>query len=455
METVSKFVDLKVGVAEDDETESQHKAAVERLALLFASGLPPRWELKKELAVAFGRLGLVKSAMEIFEELEFWDELVDCHRLVGNIGAEEELVRTRLALLDDAVTEADDEVDVSFAKVVRKRQRPRLLCVLGDVTRDANCFEIAWSESGKRYGRAKRSLGRFAAEREEWEEAIDHFRDSLKLNSLQPDIWFTCGCAAIKIGKLELAAQSFTHVVQETPDNAEAWNNLGRALCEIGRQKEGLSALLQAAKYRRESWRIWGNVLRMATELKASSEIVLAMSQLIELKGRDAISAAPLLVAVDEVIRIASSPSEPEPGSNEPAVTPEDRASASSTCKSLLKLLARATTLMSSDPSIWAAYARLHELVPGVESRRKSADCRQRQIRTLISQRQWKSEASEFEAMAVASLAFAKAAADSQDGDLIHAAKLHITSIMSQSEDSFRMSDAFELLREAKFELEC
>jgi tetratricopeptide (TPR) repeat protein len=443
MEAVNKFVN-----SPGSDSNAASAAAAERLALLFASGLPPRWELRKELAVSFGRLGLVKSAMEIFHELECWDELVDCHRLVGNVGAAKELVQGQLDLLDAGVRDAGCD-GAAKASAVRSLRRPRLLCVLGDVTRDAGLYEQAWEESGARCGRAKRSLGRMAVEGGRWEEAVLHLRQALKLNPLFPDVWFTCGCASIEMGDMQAAAACFTHVVQETPENGEAWNNLGRVLCELGRHREGLGALLQAGKNKRQSWRIWDNVLQVATALKASNEIVAAMGNLIELRGKEAVSAAPLAVAVEEVIRMATAP-QGGSGDDAASASADDRAKATQTCRSLLQLLARATTLVSSDAAIWAAYARLHDVAPGKESRRKSADCRQRQIRTLLSRRDWTLESNAFRVMASATLAFATAAAASEDGGVIHAAALHTASVIMQTQDSFGTNDAFEMLREAR-----
>lgn len=455
LETIGGFIDATVDSGTSREPLADDPAllaACERLAFTFASGIPARWELKKELAISFGRLGLVKSAMEIFRELEFWDELVDCHRLIGDIGAAEELVRGQLASLEEAEGDTSGGVAATGrASSDRSSRRPRLLCVLGDVTRNPALYEKAWIESGKRCGRAKRSLGRFAVERGEWSSAVSHLREALRLNPLMPDVWFTCGCACIEDEDMYFAAVCFTHVVQETPDNGEAWNNLGRVLCETDRKREGLSALLQAARCKRESWRIWDNVLTVATSLKSSDDIILAMGRLIELRGKDAVSAAPLLIAVEEVVDSVN-----ESG-KEGLTAPESEGSAGThcsdatrMCRSLLQLLGRVTALVSSDPLIWAAYARLHDLIPGKESRRKSAECRQRQIRTLMADSTWKGEERAFQAMAVASLAFANVSVDSEDDSLVYAAQLHVDSVILQTKEHLGASEHFLLLTDAE-----
>jgi tetratricopeptide (TPR) repeat protein len=445
MEDIAGFIDATL----DDETcEIRHAAAIERNAMIFASGLPPRWELKKELAVCFGRLGLVKSAMEIFRELEYWDELIDCHRLVGNLGAAESIVREQLDFLESAVAKAEgDERALNKASSLRSARRPRLLCVLGDVLRDEGLYEQAWEESGSRCGRAKRSLGRLALDRKQWATAVTHYRAALELNPLYSDVWFSCGCAAIEAGDIEFAASAFTRVVQETQRNGEAWNNLGRVLCELGRLKEGLNALLEAAKYKRESWRIWDNVLLVAVRLRSPADIVKALTHLLDLRGKDAISATAIQAAVDGVLNMGSPGQSTEMSSK--TIQLQDRQTTARVARELLQVLARATTFVSSDAYLWDAYARLHSHLDDKNSKQKAAECRQKQIRALTSRQEWKNEKNDFRIMVEATVDFASAALESGDETLIFAAKMHVTSTMNQTQDDFSTDEAFIALARA------
>lgn len=58
--------------------------------------LPLRSELRKELGEQMVASGLVGSAMEIFEQLELWDSLLLCYRLLEKIPQALSLVRKRL-----------------------------------------------------------------------------------------------------------------------------------------------------------------------------------------------------------------------------------------------------------------------------------------------------------------------------------------------------------------------
>lgn len=458
MEEVGRYIDDSMPIAEISVREA---SAAERAAFVFSSSVPPRWELKKELAIALGRIGLVKSAMEIFKELEFWDELVDCHRLIGNMGAAEALVREQLALLDAGVAEdgvlaapeneSCSSVDPSpalgdiarqcRAVAARAARRPKLLCVLGDVTRDTTYFVTAWEESGHRYTRAKRALARSCVERAQWSEALTHFREALAINPLFPEVWFTYGCSAVEAGEMQLAATAFTHVVQQTPENGEAWNNLGRVLSELGKKKEALLALGAAAKAKRDSWRVWNNVLLLATELRSSLEIVRAMERLLEIRGKAAVASEPIGVAVSEVIRMSSSD------------TAEDKALIGPVCRRLLKVLGRSTALVSTNPSIWAAYSELHELVPNAGGKRKAFDCRLKQVRSLIAHAEWKTEPSQFRHMVFASVKLSKDAIDTGDMICVRAAKLHVESLIEQTSKDFSSNTAFLRLRQVLAEL--
>ncbi|CAN8071987.1 unnamed protein product [Agarophyton chilense] len=447
MEEIGRFVDDPL---EKVEVHLRLAAAAERNLLVFGSSLPPRWELKKELAISFGKIGLVRSAMEIFEELEYWDELVDCHRLIGNLGAAEDLVRKELDRLDKAVLdEGISGGDQTFRKgsstravQTRAARRPRLLCVLGDVTRNQVFYETAWKESGHRYSRAKRALGMMSVESEHWEAALGHYKQALKVNSLFPEAWFIYGCAAIQTQDMQTAAHAFTRVIQQTPKNGEAWNNLARVLHELGKKKEALKALTEAGKLMRESWRVWNNVLLLATELKSCYEILKAMDRLMDIRGKEGVSTQSIGVVVTEVIRMSSSSDL------------EDKAIVGPVSRRLLKILARCTSLVSTNPSVWGAYAQLYELLPSNEDKQRAFECRLKQVRSLVAQGEWKSELASLRHMALACDALSENALSTKNALSIRAARIQTKSVVEQTKQDHDGSDAFQRLVEIQNTLE-
>lgn len=128
-----------------------------------------------------------------------WEEVAECSSAIGRGGRVREVVKERLE---------------------RGEVTPTLLCVLGDVTRDPQDYIRAWEMSGKRCGRAQRSLGLYHLRRKEvtftfflhtsnnlhlythaythtimhqqYKECIPAFELSLKINSLQ--VWYRVSC---------------------------------------------------------------------------------------------------------------------------------------------------------------------------------------------------------------------------------------------------------------------
>ena len=71
-------------------------------------------------------------------------------------------------------------------------ETPYMLTCLGDVTGDEEYYERAWRLSGRRFARAKRTLGRICYDRGHWQDAIGHLDAALtvqvlhSLHSAQP-----------------------------------------------------------------------------------------------------------------------------------------------------------------------------------------------------------------------------------------------------------------------------
>jgi len=323
----------------------------------FATAYPLRWQMQREWAGMLGRLGLVKSALDVFQSLEMWEHAVDCHRLMGN------WTRAYQMLIE----------------LLRVRDRsPRLLCVLGDVLvmmpeRDRPLdehrtpealYNQAWQISGERYARAQRSLGRLAMRRGDWQRAYEHFRRALTVNPLHQDIWFACGFCAQKLGRWDWASESYTSAVQYEPEHAEAWSNLGHALLRQTMAEEAgnpasmlkrhrvVKCFAEAARLRPESWQVWQNLLIAATGAKEWALALRAQSKLLEFRGRDGYDHAALaaiLAAMSDVL-------------DETSVTDQDvhvddpvRVRQMSALESLLRSVA-ATGI--SDPIVWDALRR-------------------------------------------------------------------------------------------------
>ena len=58
-------------------------------------------------------LGLLKEALEVYQRLELWEEIIVCYQAVGRGGKAEEIIRHQLSL----------------------KETPIMWCLLGDVTK--------------------------------------------------------------------------------------------------------------------------------------------------------------------------------------------------------------------------------------------------------------------------------------------------------------------------------
>ncbi|KAI3811976.1 hypothetical protein L1987_16675 [Smallanthus sonchifolius] len=198
--------------------ESAPKVA-ERICYCFGVDLPTIPSLRKEYADLLVSCGLIGEAVKIYENLELWDNVIFCYRLLEKKAAVIELINTRL---------------------LERPNDPRLWCSLGDVTNNDSCYEKALEVSENKSVRAKRSLSRNG--------------------------WFALGAAALKARDLEKALDAFTRAVQIDPDNGEAWNNIACLHMTKKRNKEALIAFKEALKFKRESWQMWENYSQVAVD---------------------------------------------------------------------------------------------------------------------------------------------------------------------------------------------
>lgn len=198
-----------------------------RMHYCFSVWFPLLPGLRKEIGEVMLGMGLIGAAMEIFERLELWDNLITCYRLLGKKAQAEDLVQKRLL-------EEPDE--------------PKLWCALGDLTLNEDHYVTAWERSKHRNTRAQRSLAYAAHRKNEFARSAGHWELALGINPLYPQGWFALGHCYIKTQEYERALPAFTRCCQLEPDNGESWNNIAAVLMHLGRYKEGYNALGECAR---------------------------------------------------------------------------------------------------------------------------------------------------------------------------------------------------------------
>ena len=242
--------------------------ARERLAWIHALHWPPVWRLKRTLADKYKSLGIVGSALELYQELWMWEDAVECLVVQGRKSRAEALLRSLLA-------------DVA-------PDSPSLLTTLGELLDDEAMLLKAWDVSGKRYARAKRLLGASAFRRGEYGVAKAHLEDALAVNPQFAWAWFRLGAAGMRTRDWVTAKRAFTRVVSLEPEDGDAWTNLATVLVQLGEKESAFQAQHEATKHANMNWRVWDNYLTLALDVKRMYESMAAMDALVDLSQRRA-----------------------------------------------------------------------------------------------------------------------------------------------------------------------
>eukprot|EP00934_Nitzschia_sp_Nitz4_P002276 Nitzschia sp. Nitz4//scaffold19_size178191//150805//153585//NITZ4_002008-RA/size178191-processed-gene-0.32-mRNA-1//1//CDS//3329540774//2276//frame0 len=233
----------------------------DRLKNLHSIVYPPRWQMLGDVAERYASIGIVTSAAEIFTEIESWDEVVDCYRRAGREKRAEEIVRERLQV----------------------SETPRMWTALGDISGEPEHFEKAITLSRGRFSQAYISLGKYYFDKGELQLSADNYRGALKLRPLLPSVWFRVGTISMQLGDWNGALVAFTEVVQQQPDEAEAWANVAAVHMHNKRPGEAYPALTESLKHNRSNWRVWVSKLYVSLDLGKFDEAAQACHRILDL----------------------------------------------------------------------------------------------------------------------------------------------------------------------------
>lgn len=222
-----------------DQMPTADSTTSERLLYFHSIPLPSKWEMERELALRFFSLGVVKSALEIFERLEMWEEVGKCWQSMERNDKAIAIVRD---LLEGRKSEAD--TIISRGKVASSTHRrnldiareAKLWCLLGDLEPEnaSKHYEHAWLLSKETSGRAIRSLGGYHFAQGDFAQAITCLRRAVTINPLLSRSWFILGCAYVREENWEGAKEAFGRCVTIDDEDGESWNNLASVYLRMG-----------------------------------------------------------------------------------------------------------------------------------------------------------------------------------------------------------------------------
>ncbi|XP_049849258.1 tetratricopeptide repeat protein 27 homolog [Schistocerca gregaria] len=397
----------------DGDAAKDYPAAV-RCRYLFQLCFPPLFQLKKEIAAVYLNLGVIKSAKQLFEELEMWSEVIECMQYCN----EDEKARELISRLIEAEGET-----------------PELLCFLGDVESvlkdKVALYCRCWEVSNNRYTRAKRELGRLCMNQRDYEGAITHFQVALKINPQHADCWFRMGCCALQIANWNLAHQAFSWVTSLRPDDGEAWSNLAASCFKSGKLDAAHSAFKEALKHHPENWRIWDNYATTSVKLGLVQESIYAINRLLDLNQK--VDADLLSSLVDHAIEAHLD------DSNESRVV-----------QTKLRTVLGRITAKTSNADLWSIYARYYQSLGNAE---KVVEFRQKQCRSLQTFG-WEKSLEKAERVVEGFRLLVEALEQGGDKNSAYGAKLQVRSMLKKLKENFEFSETYKALEQASHKLD-
>ncbi|ODV69595.1 TPR-like protein [Hyphopichia burtonii NRRL Y-1933] len=259
--------------AQEDGEVQATSASASRLRFIHQLPFMPQWAMDARLAEKYMSIGVLRSAIEIYERLNMTCEAALCYAAVDNEAEAEKILMERIK------SHPEDA---------------RAISILGDIKQDPDLWLKSW-EIGKYY-KAKASLSRYfyspppsSGLTKNIELAIKNMNECLTVHPLSYEHWFFYGCCGLESQQFELAAEAFTRCVALDDTNSHAYSNLATALLHTDKIRPAFNALkkaIRSAGEGKKSWRIYENYLIVAAKLNEWNDVLLAAKEVLLIKSQ-------------------------------------------------------------------------------------------------------------------------------------------------------------------------
>lgn len=178
-----------------------------------------------------------------------------------------------------------------------------LMCLIGEMKKDHTWFERAWNESNHRSSRAARSLGKYYFYEAEYQKSIQYYDKSLALNKLQHEVWFTKGCAHMRISDWKGGAYSFGNVITINDRDVQSWANLANCYRAQNRFFDAVNCCEQALKRAPKDPKILNNYILYSIETLQFYKAVYGIKRLLHYGKYETINSQLMLKVSEAFIK--------------------------------------------------------------------------------------------------------------------------------------------------------
>jgi len=144
-------------------------------------------------------------------------------------------------------------------------------------------FEHAAAVTNKNYI-AHTNIGFAIMDQNRLDEAINHFREALRIRPGDAEAYNALGAALTKLGRFQEAAEACRSAIKIRADYAEAYNNLGTIYIQLGRCEEAIEVSQQAIRIMPNYPTAYSNIGVVYTQLGRWAEAIEAFKQAVKIK---------------------------------------------------------------------------------------------------------------------------------------------------------------------------